>query len=97
MKKDSKLRADIGIYEKLMEDVEILANMFIGNQSPVDFTSGGEYVPFVQLVAAFHFDPDKDYIYNDLMDRVELIEKMFLKFKSNIQHNHKKAKFISRK
>jgi len=92
--RDDKLRAEIGIYEGLMDDVAALADIFIGNETIEDFNRAGEYVPFLRLVAEFHFDPGNERLHKELSRRINLIKKNLLDLSIQIDTNHRKAKFI---
>ena len=94
--KASRAREDIRMYENLMEDVAAMADMLIGNETIDDYGSGGDYQPFVELVAEFHFNPENDRLYNDLMRRIKVIEKNLAKFRERVTQNHQKGKFIYR-
>ena len=96
MPRDDKLREEMGIYEKLMDDAGDLANIFIGNETMFDYSEGGDFVPFLKLLAEFHFSPENDRIYTELKHRVNLIKKLVLDLSTNIDANYKKGKFLYR-
>lgn len=93
--RDDKLREEVGIYEHLMDDISDLVDMLIGNDTLLDYTDAGEYIPFVEMVAQFHFDPDNQRLYKDLMRRIKMIEKNLLKFRERVEQNHSKGRFIA--
>jgi len=94
---DSKLRAEIGIYEDLMEDFGELADIFIGNVTMDETTEAGEYQPFLKLLAEFHFNPENERLYKDVISKINFIEEKLLKLRGQIDSNFTKGKFISRK
>lgn len=96
MMRDDKLRAEMGIYENLMEDAQALADIFIGNETLFEFDEGGDHVPFLKLLAEFHFMPENDKIYKELKHRVDLLKKLVLNLSTNIDANYKKGKFLYR-
>jgi hypothetical protein len=95
--RDDKLRANIGMYEELMEDAEKLADIFIGNQILEEFEDSGEYRPFLRLLAEFHFSPENQRIYEELRAKMNYIKKCVLDLSTQIDENHKKALFIYRR
>ena len=94
--RDDKLQENIGIYQGLMEDVAILADIFIGNQTIEEMNEAGEYYPLLRMVADFHFAPENSRVYGELIDRIKFIEKKVYDLRAHIDSNHKKAKFIYR-
>ena len=91
---DQQKRADIGIYENLMEDFREMANIFIGNETLDEFTEGAVYQPMMHVVADFHFSPENDRVYSELLSKINLIEKKLLKLRVFIDANHAKGKFL---
>lgn len=94
--RDDKLRGDVGIYENTMDDFAALADIFIGNETADDFTSGGDYEPLLLLISELHFNPENDRLFKLVTNRIKLLEKKLLKLRTQIDGNHKKAKFIYR-
>ena len=94
--RDDKKREEIGIYERLMEDAEELANIFIGNDTLFDYGEGGDFQPFLKLLAEFHFSPENDRLYTELKHRINLIEKKVLDLRTRVTANYTKGKFLYR-
>ncbi len=92
--RDDKLRENIGMYENLLEDVGIIADMLIGNDGMDDYEASGEYNPFLMLLSEFHFSPENDRITKELLNRLKFIEKKVYNLRVQIDNNHKKAKFL---
>lgn len=95
--RDDTRRANIGIYENLMEDAAMLADIFIGNQIEEEFDEGGEYVPFLQLLADFHFNPENRRLYSELKHKINFIKKSVQDLSTQIDSNHRKASHLYHK
>jgi len=95
--REDNLRDSAGIYEGLMDDVQALANIFIGNEEHAEFEMDGDYVPFLKLVAQYHFEPENATLYNKLSRKLNLVEKLLLDLRQQIDDNHKKALHLYRK
>jgi len=94
--RDDKLRAEISIYKTLMEDVGELADIFIGNEVLAEFIDSGEYQPFIMQISEFHFSPENEKLYTELISKIKMIEKKVYDLRHHIDSNHKKAQFIYR-
>ena len=94
--RDDKLRQELGIYENLMDDMAMLADIFIGNETIEEFTQGGEYEPLLKLMAEIHFSPENKRVYSLILFRIKFIEKKLLEIRGNLERNFQKAKFIYR-
>jgi hypothetical protein len=92
--RDDKLRENIGIYEGLMDDAGVLADIFIGNETIEEFNSAGEYEPLLRMIAEFHFDPGNTTLYNALIKKIKFTEKKVYDLRAHVDSNYKKAKFI---
>lgn len=96
MKRKETKREEIGIYEDLMDDVQDLANIFIGNESLNDYTEGGDFQPFLRLIAELHFSPENTRLYTEAIHQIKIIEKKVLDLRAHVVANYKKGKFIYR-
>ena len=92
--RDDRRRAEAGINENLMDDVQAIANIFIGNEDPVEFEDNGDYTPFLKLVAEYHYEPENARIYYELMNKIKLVQKLILDLRVNVEENHKKARHL---